>query len=233
MAGFESLPVEDGGLPMDVALKLQRLLLLYGAPEPRLVEQGALGTGGRRDSGQPQNQVVLQVRRGIERPVQHVPEELVFYSNPELASVGRAFSSALDYVQHHSVQTNLSSDAQAWMMNESRSVMSKLKKELHELSNNKDNPLLLPEYAVNRDATLLMLSSKIPHVLERYSTQFEACLVNLFNACGLGVRCSLIPGAQLALLCYITFPEGVPTGSQLFDPEFENAFVSGVQAITF
>lgn len=223
-AGFESLPVEDGGLPLDVALKLQRLLLLYGAPEPKL------GTVDTRSSAQPETQVVLQVRPGVQRG--QLPVQLVDNANLDLAAVGRAFNSTLNYVQQHSSQQNLSSDAQAWLMAETRSVMLRLKDELHTLYINKDSPLLLPAYAVNRDATLAMVSTTLPHVLHQYSTQFEDCLVRLFNACGLGARCQFVPESR-AFLSYVSFPAGVPTGSRLFDTEFENEFVIGVQALTF
>lgn len=238
-------------MPIDVALQLQRLLLLLGTPDPELVVQpqevSAAVSGVNSNS-----EIILQVRQRATGPDgvnQNQPGSTPYEprenssgpsadSSPDLAFVGRAFNSALHYIDHRSSDHNMTTEARAWLTSEIRSVMSALKKELRSLDDHKDNPILLPRYAIHRDKPLQLFSATIPYVLVQYSTQFTDCLLKLFTACNLDAVCVLLPGNRACLVSQIKFAPGgaqgesQTVGNRLFDPEFETQFVSAVQALT-
>lgn len=235
-------------MPIDVALKLQRLLLLFGTPDPELVvqrqEASAVVSGVNSDS-----EIVLQVRQQTTRPDeanQNQPgstpfepgERIPADSSLDLSFVGRAFNSALQYVDDRSSDHNMTTEARAWLTSELRSVMLALRNELRSLDNHKNNPILLPRYAIHRDKPLQLFSATIPYVLVQYSTQFTDCLLKLFTACNLDAVCVLLPGSRACLVSEIKFAPGgaqsesQTVGNRLFDPEFETQFVSAVQALT-
>lgn len=248
MVGFERLPVDEGGMPMDVALKLQQLLLLFGTAEPRLVDQpqGASAAVGGNNQ---ESRIVLQVRPRTTRPAVHTqnpPESrpdaggnapnASADSTQDLAFVGRAFNSALQHVRDHSRDTT--AEAHAWLTAEIRLIVFSLRRELRKLHDAKDNPLLLPEYAINPAIPLALYSSTIPFVLVQYKTQFMDCLITLFKACDLNAKFLFLTIGTPAFEIQIKFPPGgaqsasQSIGNRLFDPEFENEFVSSVQALT-
>lgn len=242
MTSRERLPVEDGGMPMDVALKLQRLLLLYGAPKPRLVMQGA----GGLDKREPQ--FVPQAGAGFERPaggthdapLVHVQEESERDAPsggpvPSLSNIGNAFNEAIQYVQDHSRRHNLAPQAQAWLTTAAQSVVSELRNELSMLNKNKDNPILLPEYALSFGMPLRLSTAKLPFALWPYNNQLIDWLIQLLANCGLSAT-GAIAYSQSLIRLSITFSpvasgrESSTTGNRIFDPEFESAFVSGIQS---
>lgn len=243
MTSRERLPVEVGGMPMDVALKLQRLLLLYGAPKPRLVMQGA----GGLDKREPQ--FVPQAGAGFERPAGgthdappvHVQEESERDAPsggpvPSLPNIGNAFNAAIQYVQDHSEHHNLTPQTQAWLTTEVHSVVSTLRKELCMLHKNKDNPVLLPDYALDSRVPFTLYTACIPFVLRQYSNQLLDWLMRLLEACGLKATGVVTQGQQLIRL-NIRFSPGASgresntIGNPIFDPEFESSFVSGIQSL--
>lgn len=252
--GNESVSVENGGLPMDVALKLQRLLLLYGIEEPP---------------------IVLQVDRGLKRPVdnyQDLPENLrpdcpdlsgvrLVDSGPDrvkcpmsnrpdlpakpvgkgldLSLIGQAFNSVIEYVTDRANHRDLEPVAQAWLTTAVLRIMSQLKEELRSLHAHVDNPVLLPEFALNPEEELMLNSGDFPYVLIPYRAQFEEYLVQLLRSCGLTARPQIYAFGGNCILLSITFPPGAiysesqTVGNRVFDPEVEKEFVRGVQSVKF
>lgn len=251
MAKFQRLPAEQGGIPIDVALKLQQLLLLFGAPEPQLVMQPQEApTAGGEDN--PHSQIVLQVRPRATGQIganQNQPRSAPFSpgsnrpresadASQDLSFVGRAFNSALQYVHDRASDRNMTIEARAWLTAEIRSVVCSLQKELRSLHEHKDDPIRLPEYAVDHDVPLRLFSATIPPLLVPYRAQFIDCLLGLFNACGFDATCVPITFGRLSLKSEIKFMPGgaqgenQTVGNRLFDPEFEEKFVSAVQALS-
>lgn len=231
-------------MPMDVALKLQQLLLLYGAPEPRLVTQIA----GGLDRCEPQ--FVSQDGGGFERPGRaphdgpqsHAHEESARpgrsdHPIPGLTELGDAFNSAIRYVQDHSGQHNLTPQAHAWLSIEIPSALSKLRTELRMLNENKDNPVLLPEYALDCHVPLRLCSMTIPFALKQYSGPLMDYLLQLLHACGFNATARVYDITRLYISLSIKFSpgaagrEGDTIGNRIFDPELEREFVSGIQSL--
>lgn len=251
-AGFERLPVEDGGLPIDIALKLQRLLLLYGTPEPRQTTQvqrasaPAIGFSTQEPEPQIRQQVHSEVAKPIRGnqprpdPPQDFAEDIPTPSpdpDHDLASVGRAFNSALKYVHDRSAHRDMTIEAHAWLAAEIHAIMVRLKRELHGLNAHKDNPVRLPKYAINREKPWTFFSSYVPDVLLPYSAQFQDCFRKLFGACKLNAKCSLCTFGTPCFAYDITFAPNAEqgdaqAGNRIFDPEFENEFVSAVKVLT-
>lgn len=251
MPGLERLPVEKGGIPIDVALKLQRLLLLFGTPDPRLGVQPETAPGPV-GGGSPGSQIVLQVRRGPTRPAranpiprgsasfntgEGIPGPSTDYSQ-DFSAIGRAFNTSLQYIGDRLSERNLSAEAHAWITAEIPLIMLALRKELSLLHANRDNTSMLPEYAINRKAPLMVYTSPLPYVIVRYNPQFMAILAKLMKACDLDdtdIRPSM---ASPALVISITFPprgaqsESHTLGNRLFDPGFESEFVGAIEALT-
>ncbi|KAL0634542.1 hypothetical protein Q9L58_006561 [Maublancomyces gigas] len=250
VSGFERLPVDEGGIPMDVALKLQQLLLLFGTAEPRLVVQPQVAPA-TVSGNTSQSQAVIRVRAEPTRPAgdnHNRPESPPHAggsipnasadSTQDLAFVGRAFNSALQQIRDDSRNQDRTAEAHAWLTTEIRSIVSKLRMELRILHDGNDNHLLLPEYAINPAVSLKLSSSTIPSVLVKYKTQFSDCLIQLFQACDLNAKCEFTGMWRAAFLYDINFPPGDAQtasqnfGNRLFDPEFENEFMSSIQALT-
>lgn len=222
MSGFERLPVDEGGIPMDLALKLQQLLLLFGTAEPRLVVQPQVGPAAVSGNTS-QSQAVIQVRTEPTRPGgdnHNRPESspdaggnipnASADSTQDLAFVGRAFNSALQQIRDHSQDRDMTAEAHAWLTAEIRLIVLSLRKELRKLHDGNDNHLLLPEYAMNPAVSLKLYSSTIPHVLVKYKTQFSDCLIQLFEACDLNAKCEFIGMWRPAFLYDIIFPPVTP-----------------------
>lgn len=253
MAKFQRLPAEQGGVPIDVALKLQKLLLLFGAPEPQLLvpPQDAPTVGG---GDNPHSQIVLRVHPGATGPggaSQNEPMSALLSrganstgtsadASQDLSFVGCAFNSALKYVHDRASERNMPSEARAWLTAEIRSVVRALQNELRSLHEHKDNPARLSEYAIHHDVPLELLSTTIPSLLVPYRAQFIGCLLGLFNACGFNATCvpMALPRGRLFLMIEIRFEPGGAqgenrtVGNSLFDPGFEDEFVSAVQALS-
>lgn len=229
ITGVERVPVREGGLPMDVALQLQRLLLLYGTPEPDLaVDSPSASAEIMADTPvQPESQLTLRVARTTGSS----PEQ----TEPNLASIGRSFTATLNYVAERSAQQNLSTEAHAWLTTEIRTTLHRLRTELLSLRENKDSPLLLPKYVFNRDFPLQLFSATIPYALVRYGSEFEECMVRLLRTCELEATCQLLKMGRVCLATDIKFgpyeEEQEGTGGRLFDEEFEEEFVSAVKAL--
>lgn len=226
IAGVEMVSIREGGLPMDVALQLQRLLLLYGAPEPELGvgPQSALATIPAEPSGRP----ALRLPFRADRPTRPLPEQ----TDPGFASIGQTFTATLNYLAARSAQRNMSPEAHEWLTAEIRSTLSRLRTELRKLHENKDQPLLLPKFVFDRSHPLKLFSATIPFVLMRYSAEFEECMMRLFRACDLQGTCKTLKEGQRCLMSEITFraqEEG--TGECLFDKGFEDEFVRAAEAM--
>lgn len=234
MAGLERLPVDEGGMPMDVALKLQHLLLLLGTPDPQLEV--------------PRQAASSSVRvRGRDSPVvapNPIPRRLLLpgtsdgilgasaESMEDLIDIGRAFNSALAYVHDHLGDRNMTVEAHAWITAEIRALLLDLRKELRTLHTNRDNPLLLPVYAIDRTKPLQLLSGVVPHALVGYRTQFADLMTKLLKDCYLDATCRNL---TTSIVIEILFPPGaevLTVGSRLFDPAFENEFVNAVDAVS-
>lgn len=253
VAKFQRLPAEQGGIPIDVALKLQKLLLLFGAPEPQLLvppQEAPIVDGGDG----PHSQIVLRVRPGATGPGganQNQPMPAPFSpganspgvsadASHDLSFVGWAFNSALKYVHDSSSERNMTSEARAWLTAEIHCVVRELQNELRKLHKHKDNPALLPEYATNHDVPLELLSTTIPSLMVPYHAQFIDCLTGLFNACGFNATCvpRTMGRGRLFLQTEIRFEPGgaqgenQTVGNRLFDPGFEEEFVRAVQALS-
>lgn len=249
VSGFERLPIDEGGMPMDVALKLQQLLLLFGTAEPRLVMQPQVARAAV--SGNiPQSQIVLQARPEPTRPAgdnhnrpQCPPDSEGNVPNPSadstqnLAFVGRAFNTALQQIRDYTQDCDMTAEAHAWLTAEIRSTVLSLRKELRNLHAGNDNHLLIPDYAINPAVPLMLFSSTVPPVLVKYKTQFQDCLIKLFKACDLDANCAFMEMGRPAFAIDIKFAPGDAQrasqnlGNKLFDPEFENEFVSSVQVL--
>lgn len=223
MAGFERLPIDEGGMPIDALLKLQHLLLLFGTPEPRLVVQPA---------GANQSPSRSSFDAGENTPSAS-PDDTGGY-----AHVGRRFNSAIQYVHHHAHNYDWTAEAGAWVESELIALIDSLKTELDRLEENKDKPLLLPEYAVNPAVPLRFFSSKIPFLLVKYNKTFINEVLWLFNLCELNGTCVFHTIGGPCLLIEMWFARGgVQSQSQglrnrLFDAEFANELVSSIQRLT-
>lgn len=245
-------------MPMDVALKFQRLLLLYGAPEPQILLQvdrslelpvniNPYPLVGSTDKGLdeleypvPNDPYPLEgpTDKEPDEPEYHVPElprEPPADNDSELSCIGGAFSSAIQYVNEHSDYYNLSPPAQAWLTAEVHQVVAKLQRELCSVHTYKDNPEQLPDYALDPEASL-DIYSHIPYVLRPYRDQFESYLMQLMKRCGLTAK----PVHYIKLiLLRITFVPGAMSnetqtvGNRVFDPEVEKEFISGIHSIMF
>lgn len=244
MTGRERLPVEDGGMPIDVALKLQRLLLLYGTPQPQLVTQVAGVLARREPQFVPQDAGEFEEpsRGSHNRPQFHAPEESERpgRSNrpiPDLTDLGAAFNSAIQYVQDHSGQHNLTPQAHAWLTTAVCSVVSKLRTELRKLNQHKDNPVLLPEYALNCSEHLDLTTDEIPFALMQYSKPLMDCLLRLLHACGFTATARVLTFCRRVIHLSVTFSPGAAgrecdtIGNRVFDSEFEREFVNGIQSL--
>lgn len=215
---------------MDVALQLQRLLLLYGTPEPDLaVDSPPPSVEITADTPvQPESQLTLRATRPSGSP----PGQ----TDPNLASLGRVFTATLNHVTARTAQRNLSPEAHAWLTTEIRTTLQRLRTELHNLRVNADNPLLLPKYVFNRDLPLQLFTEATPFALGRYAVEFVECMMRLFRACELDATCTILETSQgVRLMSDIKFgqyeEEQEGTGGRLFDEEFEEEFISALQAL--
>lgn len=252
VAGLERLPVDQGGMPIEVAMQLQHLMLLLGTPDlqPAELLQAASGTVGLDN---PDSQIVVHVPQGPTRPgganqnphqsPPRNPSEGIpgayAEDNHDLSFIGRSFNSALKYIHDRSTEHNMSAEAYAWIKTEIRMFMLGLQKNLRHLYDNKDNPVLLPEYAINRAVPMNMYSSRIPYALAQYQTQFQDLIVRLMTACDFKVTCVPIPRGISSFLIKIEFPRGgaqnenSTIGNRVFDSAFEDEFLSAIDALTF
>lgn len=238
---FERVPVRDGGLPMNVALKLQQLLLLYGTPELELAvrPQGAPATLGGTSPDDRESQIVLRVQPEAETPMDPGEDSPPPFTDPnqDPAFVGRAFNSALQYIHNRWSNQNMTPAAHAWLMAELPLIMDQLKRNLRKLHDHRDSPINLPEYAIDRSIPLHLCSSTIPRVLVPYGSQLLDCILRLLKSCDLNATCTLVTAITPFILCKITFAPGVSesdsqTMNRIFDPDLENKFATAVQALS-
>lgn len=207
---------------MDVALKFQQLLLLYGTPESQILVPGDKVA-----------ETTVDIRPkvpGGTRGNEPDPAE------PDLSQIGQAFNSIIEYANNRFHEYNLNPDAQEWLTTAVRTVVGRLKGELHKLYKNRDHPLLLPEYALNDQTYLALLLPDIPYPLVPYRPHFDDYISRLLKSCALSAKSHLSMFGN-SLSFHITFASGSfankaqTTGNRVFDPEFEEEFVNGVKAL--
>lgn len=253
-AGNERVPVEEGGLPTDVTLKLQRLLLLYGMEAPPIMLQVNRGLERPVDnyqdlperpiSGCPDPPGARPVYSGLDpmkRPVSNRPDlpEKPVEKDLDLPLIGQAFNSVIEYVAGRSNHRDLDPVAQAWLTTAVCRIVAQLKEELYSLRAHIDNPVLLPEFALNPEEELMLNSGDFPYVLIPYRAQFEEYFVQLLKSCGLTARPQVYAFGGNCILLSITFPPGViysesrTVRDRIFDPEVEKEFLRGVQSVRF
>lgn len=217
--GCERLPINEGGIPACMVLKLQHLLLLFGTPEPRFVVQP---TGA------------CQSLPGLSfHAADNIPSVSADTTQGP-AQVGRRFNSAVQYVHDHSHNYDWATEASDWVKAEFTILVDSLRTELGKLEDNKDKPLLLPEYAVNPAVPLRFFSSKIPFLLVKYNKTFINDVLWLFNLCELNATCVFHTIGGPCLLIEIWFARGgmQSLGNRLFDAEFANELVRSIQRLT-
>lgn len=111
-----------------------------------------------------------------------VPAALPF---PDFSAIGDAFAQVISYINS---QKHISLDAAArdWLILAGRRVMERLKEEFEKLYKNKDNPMLLPAYALGPEG--LSLTERIPPALLPYKDQFRDYFRQLLKACNLNAE---------------------------------------------
>lgn len=216
---------------MDVALKFQQLMLLYGTPESQSLVPGAEQTVDIRPkvSGDTRG-------KGRDQHIKCSTDNELDPAEPDLSQIGQAFNSVIGYANDRLDEHNLNPAAQEWLTAAVRSVVRTLKKELYKLHKNRDYPLLLPEYALNHEAYFVLLVPDIPFPLVPYRPHFDNYISGLLKSCALSAKSHLsIFGNSLSF--HITFAsgsfadKGQTTGNRVFDPEFEEEFVNGVKTL--
>ncbi|RPB10886.1 hypothetical protein P167DRAFT_236623 [Morchella conica CCBAS932] len=117
------------------------------------------------------------------------------YSFPNLTGIGRGFEEAIEHINNESHQ-NLQADARSWLIATAHQIMKELKYELRKLQINRDTPSLLPRYAYDPTASLLLSSDDVPPHLYAFSGQFIDYITQLLMACGFHAKIYLVdPGS--------------------------------------
>ncbi|KAI5845686.1 hypothetical protein DFP73DRAFT_526232 [Morchella snyderi] len=118
------------------------------------------------------------------------------YSFPNLTGIGRGFEEAIEHINDESHQ-NLQADARSWLIATAHQIMKELKYELRKLQINRDTPSLLPRYAYDPTASLLLSSDDVPPQLYAFSGQFIDYITRLLMACGFHAKIYLVDPASL------------------------------------
>lgn len=140
-------------------------------------------------------------------------------ASPDLMQVSALFNECISRVRNRRAD-DLDGAAEEWLKSAQYDVMKTIEERYYELSQNANDTLNVPHWAINPKQPLRIVTPDHPRSLDKYSTAFIAAFTKLLNECGFNNTVQSITwSTRTHYYISIYFPATLPPPShQLHSP---------------